>query len=257
MGGSVRTIAQVDRYRQAILTAAYNSRQPQHLASAMSCIHLMHILFDRVMQPADTFILSKGHAALALYAVLATGRGIGVDEFMALGSTGSRLGGHPDREHVPEVVASTGSLGTGIGMAVGMAWARKMSGTPGTVYCLAGDGEMQEGSALEALDFAHSDLFRGQRTDADTKINYNLCVVVDSNGTHDSHLQRYIPYQPLREVERVLTGFTSPVTVVKTIKGHGIREMELDPGKWHRRALTEDEYTRFMKEVADASCHNP
>lgn len=240
---SVGTIAKVDRYRQMILTAAHKSGQPQHLASAMSIIHILHILYDEVMDhDRDLFVLSKGHAALALYAVLAARGEIKPEDLGTIGHAGSILGGHPDRMKVPGVTASTGSLGTGIGMAVGMALAKQLKGEPGTVYCLVGDGEMQEGSALEALDILTSMDLR------------NIVVLMDDNNSHEQTLCEFDRPLTLGNLQAVMK--EEPVyglMRVETIKGHGIAAMEKDPQAWHRRALTDHEYQQFMMEVADGS----
>lgn len=241
---SVLTIAQVDRYRQLILTAAYQSGEPQHLASSMSIVHILHVLYDHVMDhQCDLFVLSKGHAALALYAVLAARGDIQPDDMVRLGKRGSPLGGHPDRLKVPQVNASTGSLGTGIGMAVGMAWAKKMDGSAGHVFCLVGDGELQEGSCWEALEFAHTMEMR------------NLTVLIDNNSSHAAVNLKMLPRVALRDLADVLRhkgdGQLPLALAIPTIKGHGVRAMELDPQAWHRRALTADEYDKFMMEVTD------
>lgn len=240
---SVGTIAKVDRYRQMILTAAHKSREPQHLASAMSIIHILHVLYDKVMDHnRDLFVLSKGHGALALYAVLAARGEIKPEELGTIGKAGSILGGHPDRMKVPGVTASTGSLGTGIGMALGMALAKQLKGELGTVYCLVGDGEMQEGSSLEALHYI-------RRMELE-----NIVVLIDGNQSHDSIRLRSEDELTLAEIEGELKDEDrSCVYYVETIKGHGIEAMEKDPQAWHRRALTDHEYQQFMMEVADGS----
>jgi len=240
---SVGTIAKVDRYRQMILTAAHKSGQPQHLASCMSIIHILHVLYDHVMDHKnDLFVLSKGHAALALYAVLAARGEIKPEDLGTIGHAGSILGGHPDRMKVPGVTASTGSLGTGIGMAVGMAMAKKMKGEPGIVYCLIGDGEMQEGSVAEAMMGA-----------LDLGVD-NVCILMDDNATHGERSGRV--GCKLGDLQMVLekTKKMPPFLLsVHTIKGHGVRAMEMAPNEWHRRALTDHEYNSFMLEVSDVS----
>lgn len=240
---SVGTIAKVDRYRQMILTAAHKSREPQHLASAMSIIHILHILYDKVMDhDCDLFVLSKGHGALALYAVLAARGDIKPEDLGTIGKAGSILGGHPDRMKVPGVTASTGSLGTGIGMAIGMALAKQLKGEPGTVYCLVGDGEMQEGSALEAIDMVDQLDLR------------NIVILMDENGSHEQFVgEIYAPLSLGRLEEAMRDKKTFGFFRIETIKGHGIAAMEKDPQAWHRRALTDHEYQQFMMEVADGS----
>src|SRR3954463_14338079 len=97
----------------------------------------------------DHFVLSKGHAVPALYAVLAKKGFIDPKDLMTLRKTGSKLQGHPDRVRMPIVEASTGSLGQGMSVAQGMAAGLKLDGKKSMVYCMIGDGEMQEGQIWE------------------------------------------------------------------------------------------------------------
>ncbi len=119
----------------------------------------------------DILILSIGHVAPVLYAALAHAGYFPKEELLTLRKLGSRLQGHPGRDHgLPGVELSAGSLGQGIGVAVGVALARKMDLHPGRVFCVAGDGELQEGSVWEAaMAAAHYQLD-------------NLLVIVDRNG---------------------------------------------------------------------------
>lgn len=240
---NVNSITKVDKYRRAILRAAYESGEPQHLASCMSIIHILHTLYDKVMDhDKDVFVLSKGHAALALYVVLAERGLINPEELSTIGKKGSRLGGHPDSNKVPGVLASTGSLGTGIGMAVGMAMSMRMKGEDGRVFCLVGDGEMQEGSSLEAIEAA------------DEFCLNNLKIIVDVNQTGHTSQRGWIS-EPckLGELEDALRDgdLLDCALFVETIKGHGVLAMEQNPEAWHRRKLTDEDYTQFMMEISD------
>ena len=122
------------------------------------------------MEGRDKFVLSKGHAVPALYATLAERGFYDVEEMMTLRKIGSHFQGHPNMHKVPGLEMSTGSLGQGFSVAVGMATAGKMDGNPGRVYALCGDGELQEGIIWEAaLSAAHRNLD-------------NLVLIVDWNG---------------------------------------------------------------------------
>jgi transketolase len=120
----------------------------KHDWSSYSTLDVLWVLYDRVLTPNDRFLLSKGHGPMAFYAVLAAKGIIPVETLSTFGSFDSPLGHHPDRMLVPGVEISSGSLGHGLGIAVGMA----LSGR--RVYCLVGDGELDEGSNWEAVQYA-------------------------------------------------------------------------------------------------------
>jgi len=134
-----------------------------HIAGSLSAVEILTVLYNKVMNvnpdnpddpQRDRFVLSKGHAAVALYAVLAQ-RGYFAAELLdTFGHGGTILGGHPDMHKVPGVEASTGALGHGFGFATGMALAGKLDGARYRVFVLLGDGECQEGSIWEAAMFA-------------------------------------------------------------------------------------------------------
>jgi transketolase len=133
----------------------------KHTASATSTLDVLHVLYDRILRvdPArpdweerDRFILSKGHGPMAFYAVLARLGFLPRDELPRFLSRQSRLGGHPDRLQVPGVEASTGSLGHGLPLAVGVAYALRAKGLrEQRVFVLTGDAELNEGSNWEAI----------------------------------------------------------------------------------------------------------
>lgn len=139
-----------------------------HIGGGLSCTDLLVTLHFAVMSEHDSFVLSKGHAAPALYATLAALGRIEPEELTTYARPGSRLFGHPSR-HLPGVEFATGSLGHGLNLSIGLAMAERLRGGPGRVYALLGDGELQEGSVWEGLMYA------GHR-----QLN-NLVVVIDRN----------------------------------------------------------------------------
>ena len=153
----------VDRVRRLMTLATGDEK---HDGSTMSTLDVLYVLYDRVLKidPADPawegrdrFILSKGHGPAAFYAVLADRGFFPVDELRSFQAYAGRLGGHPDRTLVPGVEASTGSLGHGLPMAVGVALAVRAKGLLGPrVFVLCGDGELNEGSNWEAMLLAPS-----------------------------------------------------------------------------------------------------
>jgi transketolase len=120
----------------------------KHDWSALSTLDVLWVLYDRVLGPDDRFLLSKGHGPTAYYAVLAAKGLLPLDDLAGFGTFDSRLGHHPDRMLAPGVEISSGSLGHGLPIGVGMALTGRQ------VYCLVGDGELDEGSNWEAVQWA-------------------------------------------------------------------------------------------------------
>ena len=245
-----------------------------HPGGSLSAIDLITALFFDEMKgidakqdptkPRDHFILSKGHAVPALYAVLAKKGFIRYDELKTLRQTGSRLQGHPDRVRLPIVEASTGSLGQGLSVAQGMAMG--LQSTPSRVYCLLGDGEIQEGqiweAALAAPKFGLS----------------NLCAILDANnGQIDGPVDQVMPLEPIadkwkafgwhvieinghdfqqiqnafQEARRLQTqGSKKPVFILaRTVKGKGVSFMENNIA-WHGAAPSLEQCQQALAELS-------
>jgi transketolase len=135
----------------------------KHTPSATSTLDVIWVLYDRILRidpgrtddpDRDRFVLSKGHGPMAYYAVLAAKGFIGVDTLRTFGRYDSPLGHHPDRNLVPGVEISSGSLGHGLGIAVGISLGLRIRRSPARVFCLVGDAELDEGSNHEAIAFA-------------------------------------------------------------------------------------------------------
>ena len=241
-----------------------------HPGGSLSLCEIMSVLyFDQMAydfkDPAwpgrDYLILSKGHAAPALYAVLAEGGVIPQDELLTLRKLGSRLQGHPDKKRLPGVEASTGSLGQGFGIAGGLAMALKLDGKPNRVYAILGDGELNEGIVWEAaMSAAHYKLD-------------NLVAIVDNNGLqidgkNDDVMAlldiaakfRAFGFEVFEvdghDVEALRAVFAKaktvkgrPVAVIaKTVKGKGVSFMENQVG-WHGTPMKEEDFEKAMAEL--------
>lgn len=243
-----------------------------HLAPAFSCTEILVALYyggivrfdpgNPDWEERDRFILSKGQAAIALYAVLADLGFFPVSELNLFTRLGSRLGGHAENT-VPGVEAFTGSLGHGLSIATGLALAAKIDKKNYVTVVLLGDGECQEGSVWEAAMFA-----------AHHKLN-NLVAIVDNNGLSAiDFIERYIRLAPLagkwrsfgwdvktinghsfKEIISALKDIRSRksnkplVIIAKTVKGKGVSFMENKP-IWHYRIPVGKELKIARKELS-------
>jgi len=209
----------------------------------------------------DRFVLSKGHAAPVLYATLAHKGFFPVEELGTLRKLGSHLQGHPDMKKVPGVDMSTGSLGTGISAAVGMALACQMDKKENYVYTVLGDGEIQEGQVWEAAMAA-----------AHYKLD-NLIAFVDNNGLQiDGNIDDVLSPNPIdakfaafgwhvqvidghdfaQIAEAVAAAKAAKgqpsVIVAKTVKGKGVSYMENQAG-WHGSAPNAEQVAQAMEDL--------
>lgn len=257
------------KIRMGIIEGTYNAKAG-HPGGSLSAADLLAYLYFKEMnidpknpklEDRDRFVLSKGHAAPALYSALAYRGFFPVEDLKTLRHIGSYLQGHPNMNTVPGVDMSTGSLGQGISAAVGMAKGAKYLGKNNiNVYTLLGDGEIEEGQVWEAMMFA-------SQYGLD-----NLCVFIDSNGLQiDGSCDEVMSAEPIDEklkafgfevmvidgndfdeIEKAVEAFhksSKPFGVVmKTVKGKGVSYMEDQVG-WHGKAPNEEEYNIAMAEL--------
>lgn len=241
-----------------------------HPGGSLSCTEaLVALYFDTMnIDPAnpkdparDRFVLSKGHAAPALYATLAARGYFSRDEFDNFRQLHSILQGHPDAKKCPGVDASTGSLGQGISLATGMALGAKAAGNPCKVYTIVGDGECQEGLVWEASMAA-----------AHYKLD-NLTVILDNNGlqidgSNDEVMSLgnvrakfeafgydVVEVEDGNDMEQVLAALHTPVCpgkprliLLHTTKGKGVSFMEGQVG-WHGKAPSAELCEQALKEL--------
>lgn len=255
--------------KKLIIEIAYKT-SAHHIGSCLSCVDLLTVLYFNILKiepqnpkspDRDWFILSKGHAALALYVVLAV-RGFFPQEILStFAQDGSRLGVHPDKDCVPGVEMSTGSLGHGLSVAAGVALAAKRDKLPNRVFVLIGDGECNEGIIWEtALFAAHHQLD-------------NLVTIIDYNrwqafGTTDEVLKldpldkkweafgwsvREINGHNLTDIVDAfnkvpLEGGRPSLIIANTIKGKGISFME-NTLESHYICLNEQQCLQALKEL--------
>ena len=209
----------------------------------------------------DRIILSKGHAAPVPYSAMAEAGYVPKDKLNTLRKLGSIYQGHPDVRFIPELDASTGSLGEGVSIAIGMGIAAKLNNSPSRTYCILGDGESQEGQIWEGAMFAAMHK------------NDNICVIVDHNGIQlDGWVKDIMEVEPLVDKWKAfgwhvidLNGHDIPalqaafqeaastkgkptVLVCRTVKGKGVSFMENNP-KFHGQAPNKEEAALALKEL--------
>ncbi len=234
-----------------------------HIPSAFSILDILWILYDKVLNidlrnlnkdDRDHFILSKGHGSLALYAVLSEKGFFGKNELLKFAQFDSILGGHPDSNKVPGVEASTGSLGHGLPMAVGMALGMKIRKINRRVYTLIGDGECNEGSIWEsALLASHQHLNNltcivdyNHSTDRALLLG-NLSDKFSSFGWHTVNIDGH-DHKNLQSSLKTMDKQKPVAIIAETIKGKGIRIMENNPA-WHHKGPTKDEVVMMLEEL--------
>ena len=211
----------------------------------------------------DRFVLSKGHAAPALYATLAERGYFSPDELLTLRQIGSRLQGHPDMKNIPGVDMSTGSLGQGISAAVGMALSSKHFGDNYNVYTILGDGEIEEGQVWEAAMFASNKGLSNLTAFVDlnnlqidgTIDEVNSAKPVDKKfeafGWHTIIIDGH-DYDAIEAALAEAKTIDKPVAIIaNTIKGKGVSFMENAVG-WHGTAPNDEQYEVAMAELKAA-----
>lgn len=241
-----------------------------HPGGSLSAADIITYLFFNKMrynpqfpgwQERDRFILSKGHAVPALYAAFAKAGYIKPEELNTLRKIDSRLQGHPDRVKLPGIEASTGSLGQGLSIAVGMALAGKMDKAQYRVYCMIGDGESQAGQVWESAMVAPK-----------LKIN-NLSAILDYNKVQlDGTVKEILDIEPVADkwrafnwnvieidghnfvaIERAFSEAEAfkagpSIIIAHTIKGKGVSFMEGNV-EWHGKSPSESEQEKAVKEL--------
>jgi transketolase len=239
------------------------AKQSGHIGGAFSMAELTSVLYeDYDIGGKDKLILSKGHAVPIIYAVLHELGQISDDDLDLFREIDSPLQGHPDKLRLPLMDATTGSLGQGLSIAIGHSLGKNLRGEDGTVFCVLGDGELQEGQVWEALMYYPKTMLsnlvciidwnKGQNDGytKDFSIMYNnlqervssfgwSCNVIDG---HDMDAIRY----EMREIGNV-THHMPQCIILDTIKGKGVSFMEHP--SWHCKVPTEEEYEIAMKEL--------
>lgn len=258
------------KIREGILRVVHESGSG-HVGGALSQTDILSVLYTKYLRfdprrpdwpERDRFVLSKGHGGIGFVVLLAECEFIPREDLATFGKTGSALGMHLDHRRVPGVETSTGSLGHGLGVAIGMAIGAHLQKLPSRVFCLLSDGECYEGSTWEAAMSANA-LGLG-----------NLCAMIDRNRmTMDGATEEEVPLEPLankwkafgfrvftcdgHDFDELCKAFdealdpqaTSPAVIIaSTIKGKGVDFME-DRPEWHYGSMDTDMYVRALESV--------
>ena len=255
--------------RKNIIEAVY-SAQSGHPGGSLSIADIMAVLYfdeanidekNEKWEERDRIVLSKGHCSPALYATLAEKGFISKDEIKNFRKLDSILQGHPDLNKVPGVDMTTGSLGQGLSVSNGMAISAKLDNKDYRVYCIMGDGEIEEGQVWEAAMASNK-----------YKLD-NLCVIVDNNNLQiDGTIEDVMSSYPIdkkfesfgfnvikidgNNIKEIKSAFKQakeikgkPTCIIaKTIKGKGVSYMENQVG-WHGKAPNEEEYKIAISEL--------
>lgn len=257
------------KVRKGIVTAVHAAKAG-HPGGSLSAADIFTYLYFKEMNidpkdpkkaDRDRFVLSKGHTAPGLYSAMANRGYFPVEELLTLRKLGSKLQGHPNMNDVPGIDMSSGSLGQGLSAADGMALAAKLDGKDYRVYCLCGDGELQEGQIWEAAMFAGA------------KGLDNLCVIVDNNNLQiDGPIDQVCSPYPIdkkfeafnfhvinidgNDFDQIEKAFEEaratkgkPTCIVaKTVKGKGVSFMENNVS-WHGTAPNDEQYATAMADL--------
>ncbi len=257
------------KIRLGIIDAVYYGKSG-HPGGSLSIADIMTVLYFDEMnidsekpdwEERDRLVLSKGHCSPALYSALAYRGFFPIEDLKTFRNINSYLQGHPDRKHIPGVDMTTGSLGQGLSAANGMAIAGKIENKNYRVYCILGDGELEEGQIWEAAMSANK-----------YKLD-NLCVIIDNNNLQiDGTIDEVMSSKPIDEkfrsfgfeiikidghnLEEIKSAFevarnikNKPVCIIaNTIKGKGVSYMENKP-EWHGKAPNDEEYKQAVEDI--------
>lgn len=241
-----------------------------HPGGSLSAIDIITALFFHEMrhdpkkprwEDRDRFVLSKGHGVPALYATLAAGGYISSDEAMTLRQLGSRMQGHPDRVKFDAIEASTGSLGQGLSIAQGLAMGLKLDKKDARVYCMLGDGEIQEGQIWEAaLSITKYNLtnlvtildYNRFQIDGSVKDVMNLEPLAEkwkSFGFHVLEIDGHDMNAILGALDKARRETSKPTFIIAhTVKGKGVSFME-NHNEWHGSAPSSEQLEKALKEL--------
>jgi transketolase len=240
-----------------------------HVAPAFSCIEIVDLIYNNLMRREtngeyrDIFLMSKGHGCMIQYVILEEQGVLSKQDLDLYCTPNGRLGAHPDYE-TPGISASTGSLGHGLGMATGQAYAEKLKGTDTLIYCVLSDGEFQEGSTWEAVMMAanlrldnliafmdYNDFGGLERMSDGHKAFYPLVPKAEAFGWESIEVDGH-DEEAMFDATMGRRGGRPLLVVCRTVKGKGVSYMENVP-IWHYRSPNKEEYQKGLKELLDGA----
>ena len=230
-----------------------------HIGGNLSALDAMLYLHHFILGKDDQFILSKGHAAGALYITLWSLRKISEEQLQTFHKDNTKLAGHPPVNWIDEIPFATGSLGHGLGLACGMAMGNKLQNRDQRIFCLMSDGEWQEGSNFEALIFLHHQQLK------------NVTVIIDCNGLQGFGSTSDVASLDSSKLKNIFSAFNFEISqinghdendlkklaekknrpqifLMNTTKGNKISFME-NRMEWHYLPLSEDLYIKAKQEI--------
>lgn len=267
MQGEIKKLTDIsNKIRNDVIDMIYNAGSG-HPGGSLSVTDILVAIYhnkinlslDENNERVDKLVLSKGHAAPAYYAVLSSLGFIKHDDLMNLRKISSYLEGHPSNK-IPGVDVSSGSLGQGLSIANGMALSKKISHKEGYVYCILGDGELEEGQIWEALMtsnkynldnlivFVDNNKLQIDGSIEDVKSVDNLVDKFSSFGMFVQNIEGHDFNPILSSIDNAKASKKPSIIIANTIKGKGVSFME-NQVKWHGKSLTKEEYEIAKKEL--------
>ncbi len=245
---------QLNKIRYLVLETCFKTKEG-HVGSAFSVLEILYVIFKRYFKK-NYFVLSKGHAAIGVYAVMNHFKILSNKDFKSFCKFNSKLGGHPDSIKLPELNFSTGSLGHGLPVSSGLAFGLKMRKVKKNIICLIGDQELMEGTTWESLHIISNYNLKNilliiDRNNSDFRsikflnLKKRLAVFCDKISEVNGHDIKSL----MLSIDKALKNKKKfEIIIAKTIKGKGIKAIENNPA-WHHKAPSNEELKRFKKEL--------
>ena len=245
---------ELNKIRYSILQSCFKIKEG-HIGSAFSVIEILYVIFKRYFKK-HYFILSKGHAAIGVYAVMNHFRILNNKDYKSFCKLNSKLGGHPDSTKLPNLNFSTGSLGHGLPVSSGLAFGLKMNKDKRKIICLIGDQELMEGTTWESLHIISNYNLKNilliiDRNNSDfrsikfIKLKKRLSVFCDKISEVNGHNVKSLT----NAIEKAIKNKKSfQILIANTIKGKGISSIENNPA-WHHRAPSKEEMKNFKEKL--------
>ncbi len=259
------------KLRREVLIMIHNANSG-HPGGSLSSIDILNVLFNKFLKKypegkknpdynkRDRFILSKGHASAALYAVMAHCGYFREEELLTFRKLGSRLQGHPSSVKMEEIEVSTGSLGQGLSIGCGVALGLRLDGLKSKVYVFMGDGETEEGSVWEAvMNAAHNKLnniiafvdrnrLQIDGSTESVKSIGNIKLKFEAFGWNTIEIDGHNFKEIYKAIESAQNSEKPTVIIADTIKGKGVSFMENNPN-WHGKAPNKEELEQALEEL--------